>query len=98
VLLGAMRELLGNGTLLANMHLLFGDMAQSWTITIPDYKKFLFFILPPSAFICLGFIIAAKNIIDEQLKTTPNQTKINNDVKRAVNGYAPQDTLANDEN
>ena len=43
-------------------------MAQSWTITIPDYKKFLFFILPPSAFICLGFIIAAKNIIDAQLK------------------------------
>lgn len=68
VLLGAMRELLGNGTLLANMHFLLGDIAQSWTLTIPDYKKFLFFILPPSAFIGLGLIIAAKNIIDAQLK------------------------------
>jgi electron transport complex protein RnfE len=68
VLLGAMRELLGNGTLLANMHLLFGENARTWTVSIPDYKKFLFFILPPSAFIGLGFIIAAKNVIDDHLK------------------------------
>ena len=76
VLLGAMRELLGNGTLLANMHLLFGDVARSWTIAIADYKKFLFFILPPSAFIGLGFIIAAKNIVDEQLKQRQQAKKI----------------------
>mgnify|MGYP003342695707 CR=1 FL=1 len=68
VLLGAMRELLGSGTLFANMHLLLGNIAQSWTVKIADYKQFLFFILPPSAFICLGFIIAGKNIIDERLK------------------------------
>ena len=36
ILLGAMRELLGNGTLFANMHLLFGDIAKLWTLTIPD--------------------------------------------------------------
>ena len=74
VLLGAMRELLGNGTLFANMHLLFGDMAKDWTLTIPHYKKFLFFILPPGAFLCLGLIIAGKNIIDEWLKTRSKQT------------------------
>lgn len=68
VLLGAMRELLGNGTLFANMHLLFGDFAKSWTLTIADYKKFLFFVLPPSAFVCLGVIIAAKNSIDDVVK------------------------------
>ncbi len=73
VLLGAMRELLGNGTLFANMHLLFGDMAKDWTLSIPNYKKFLFFILPPSAFLCLGLIIAGKNIIDEQLKNRKKQ-------------------------
>ena len=73
VLLGAMRELLGNGTLFANMHLLFGDMAKDWTLSIPNYKKFLFFILPPSAFLCLGLIIAGKNIIDEQLKNSKKQ-------------------------
>lgn len=68
ILLGAMRELLGNGTLFANMHLLFGDIAKSWTLTIPDYKKFLFFVLPPSAFVGLGLIIAAKNVIDDVIK------------------------------
>lgn len=73
VLLGAMRELLGNGTLFANMHLLLGNIAQSWTVKIADYKQFLFFILPPSAFICLGFIIAGKNIIDERLKQRASQ-------------------------
>ena len=73
VLLGAMRELLGNGTLFANMHLLFGDIAKDWTLSIPNYKKFLFFILPPSAFLCLGLIIAGKNIIDEQLKNRKKQ-------------------------
>ena len=77
VLLGAMRELLGNGTLFANMHLLFGDMAKDWTLTIPHYKKFLFFILPPGAFLCLGLIIAGKNIIDEQLKNRNKQTSTN---------------------
>ena len=77
VLLGAMRELLGNGTLFANMHLLFGDMAKDWTLSIPNYKKFLFFILPPSAFLCLGLIIAGKNIIDEWLKTRNKQTSTN---------------------
>jgi electron transport complex protein RnfE len=73
VLLGAMRELLGNGTLFANMHLLFGDMAKDWTLSIPHYQKFLFFILPPGAFLCLGLIIAAKNIIDEKLKNRSKQ-------------------------
>ncbi len=73
VLLGAMRELLGNGTLFANMHLLFGDIAKDWTLSIPNYKKFLFFILPPSAFLCLGLIIAGKNIIDERLKNRNKQ-------------------------
>jgi electron transport complex protein RnfE len=77
VLLGAMRELLGNGTLFANMHLLFGDIAKDWTLSIPNYKKFLFFILPPSAFLCLGLIIAGKNIIDEQLKNRSKQTSTN---------------------
>ncbi len=68
VLLGAMREFLGNGTLFANMHLLLGEVAKEWTIAIPHYHKFLFFILPPGAFLCLGLIIAGKNLIDEHLK------------------------------
>lgn len=68
VLLGSMRELLGNGTLFANMHLLLGETARNWTVTLPGYHKFLFFILPPGAFLCLGLVIAGKNVIDERLK------------------------------
>ena len=68
VLLGSVRELIGTGNLFANMHLLFGDIAQNWTVVvISDYKGFLLAILPPGAFIFMGFIMAGKNIIDKNL-------------------------------
>ncbi|MDO3381843.1 electron transport complex subunit E [Gilvimarinus algae] len=67
--LGAIRELLGSGTLLANMHLLLGEAARDWTITVfADYPGFLVAILPPGAFIITGFLIAAKNVIDKRLQ------------------------------
>ena len=69
VLLGAMRELLGQGTLFADMHLLLGPMAQNWTIVIiSDYRGFLFAVLPPGAFVGMGLIIAAKNTFDQYQK------------------------------
>ena len=65
VLLGALRELLGNGTLFANAQLMFGDFGYSLTTTLSaDYPGFLMAILPPGAFIGLGLLIALKNIID----------------------------------
>ncbi|WP_211829425.1 electron transport complex subunit E [Kistimonas asteriae] len=70
VLLGGLRELVGQGTLFANMHLLFGPVAENWQMTvIPDYKKFLFAILPPGAFVFMGFLIALKNLLDERITT-----------------------------
>ncbi|MFN3714104.1 MAG: electron transport complex subunit E [Alcanivoracaceae bacterium] len=69
VLLGALREALGLGTLMTNMELLFGPAAASWEITlIEDYRGFLLAVLPPGAFIGLGLIIAAKNVLDKRLK------------------------------
>jgi len=69
VILGAMREALGSGTLFADMHLLFGPVAESWKITlVEDYVGFLFALLPPGAFVGLGLIIAAKNAIDAKLE------------------------------
>ena len=69
VLLGALREALGSGTLFADMHLLLGSWAESWKITLfNDYKGFLFAILPPGAFVGMGLLIALKNIIDQRLK------------------------------
>ena len=68
VLLGALREIIGQGTLFSNAHLMFGEVARNWTITlIDDYRGFLLAILPPGAFIGLGLLIAVKNIIDDRI-------------------------------
>jgi Na+-translocating ferredoxin:NAD+ oxidoreductase subunit E len=69
LLLGAIREVLGSGTLFANMDLLFGPVAASWSIEVfsGDYG-FLLAILPPGAFIVTGILIALKNAIDARLK------------------------------
>jgi electron transport complex protein RnfE len=89
VILGGLREALGSGTLFADMHLLFGPIAENWTIVlIDDYKGFLFAILPPGAFVGLGLLIALKNIIDKRLKDrllashpTQSQNPINKRVR-----------------
>lgn len=69
LILGGMRELIGQGTLFTNMQLLFGPGAEHWELTlIPDYAGFLLAVLPPGAFLGLGLIIAGKNVIDKRLK------------------------------
>lgn len=75
-LLGGARELLGQGTLLSGIDMVFGAAAKSWTITLfPDYPGFLLAILPPGAFIVLGLIIALRNWIvlrqEEREKNKP---------------------------
>ncbi len=69
VLLGGMRELIGQGTLFQGMDLVFGPAAKGWEIEVfTDYPDFLFAILPPGAFVGLGLLIALKNIIDGHIK------------------------------
>jgi len=69
VVLGGLREVIGQGTLFANAHLMFGELGHSMTIIlIEDYRGFLLAVLPPGAFILLGFIIAIKNVIDAKRK------------------------------
>lgn len=65
VTLGGMRELIGQGTLLAQAHLMFGAVGHSLTITvIDDFRGFLLAILPPGAFLGLGLLIAGMNVIN----------------------------------
>ena len=65
VTLGGMRELIGQGTLLAQAHLMFGEFGnQLEIILLKDYRGFLLAILPPGAFLGLGFLIAGINIIN----------------------------------
>ena len=68
VLLGATREVLGSGTLFANASLMFGPMFSVIELTIiPNYKGMLLLLLPPGAFIALGFILAGKRVIDARI-------------------------------
>ena len=75
VVLGAIRELLGTGALFANMDLLLGPAAQSWTLVIAqDYPGLLLAILPPGAFIITGLLIAGKNVIDARVERANRRT------------------------
>lgn len=65
VVLGGIREIAGQGTLLSGIDLALGPQAKDWIITVvPDYKGFLLAILPPGAFIGLGLLIAGRNWLD----------------------------------
>jgi H+/Na+-translocating ferredoxin:NAD+ oxidoreductase subunit E len=79
VTLGGLREIIGQGTLFAQAHLMFGEAARVLTITlIDDYSGFLLAILPPGAFIGLGLLIAMKNAIDnrkQQIQTSALELK-----------------------
>ena len=76
ILLGALREVIGQGTLFSNMELLFGETAKDWKIDIfTDYPDFLFAILPPGAFVGMGLLIALKNVIDKRLKDIEDKKK-----------------------
>ena len=67
LVLGAMREIIGQGTLFTNMHLIFGEAARNWELQVfPNYPNFLFAVLPPGAFVGLGLLIATKNYFDNR--------------------------------
>jgi len=68
VALGAMREVLGRGTLLSQAQLLFGEWASGLELTvIPGHPGFLLAILPPGAFIGLGLLVAARNALNSRI-------------------------------
>ena len=65
IALGAMREVVGSGTLFDQSALLLGSLGESLSIQLfNDYQGTLLAILPPGAFIGLGLIVALKNLID----------------------------------
>ena len=73
VALGAFREVVGHGTLFSQAHLLFGEFGRSLQITLlPDHPGFLLAILPPGAFIALGFLIAARNWLNSRATPVPH--------------------------
>ena len=63
-LLGAIRELVGKGTVLSGLDLVFGPAAQPFMWTSTDYHGLLLAVLPPGAFLGLGSLIAIRNWIE----------------------------------
>jgi electron transport complex protein RnfE len=90
VTLGAMRELIGMGTLFSQAHLMFGEAARGLTISLgEDYKGMLIAILPPGAFIGLGFLIALKNLINNRIE----QRKLSQPPLSPAQGKEPKGVL-----
>ncbi|MES9844985.1 MAG: electron transport complex subunit E [Candidatus Sedimenticola sp. 6PFRAG5] len=71
VSLGAMREIIGLGTIFSQADLMFGPAAKGLEISLGEnYQGMLLAILPPGAFLGLGLMIALKNIIDNRVTKT----------------------------
>ena len=67
VLLGALREIVGRGTLFSQAQLMFGEFGERLQLTlIPDHPGFLLAMLPPGAFIGLGLLIAGRSWLDSR--------------------------------
>lgn len=62
IILGAMREILGSGTLFANLDQLLGPAAAGLAIEL-GYDGMLIAILPPGAFFGLAALLAIRNLL-----------------------------------
>lgn len=77
VTLGTLRELLGQGTLLAGAQTLFGPAAADWTLhPFGDARGFLLMAMPPGAFFGLAMLVAGKNALEARRSRRPNETPV----------------------
>ena len=68
VILGGLRELIGQGTLFNDAAMLFGEGARHLQLQVFDADHgMLIALLPPGAFFALGLLLAGKNWIDQRL-------------------------------
>ncbi|QYK07367.1 electron transport complex subunit E [Shewanella mangrovisoli] len=82
--LGATREILGQGTLFDGADQLLGPWAKALTIQVRQVDTpFLLAMLPPGAFIVMGLLIALKNVIDKKLKERQPEAAVQPSVTRA---------------
>jgi electron transport complex protein RnfE len=68
VALGAFRELIGQGSIMSRIDMLFGGESMSGLVLFDS--GFLLAILPPGAFISLGLFVAGKNALDRRRQQT----------------------------
>lgn len=95
VALGAMREIIGSGTLFADASLLLGDFFSFMQITLlTDYRGFLIMILPPGGFLALGFLLALKRLIDQRIEKAEAAKAIAEKQALAATGAAAEEPAA----
>ena len=76
MVLGAFRELLGQGSLFAGLDMVLGGTALRGLVIVDG--GWLLAILPPGAFFSLALAIAAKNVVDrrrERASSTPRSAR-----------------------
>ena len=66
-ILGAFREILGTGSLTLFQ---MGENVVSFNVFGENYPQALVLILPPGAFLALGFMIAAQNSLSRKFKSS----------------------------
>jgi electron transport complex protein RnfE len=69
MVLGGLRELVGQGTLFAQGDLMLGSIGKALMLNLgADFHGAILAILPPGAFIFLGLLIALKNLVDKRVR------------------------------
>ena len=71
-LLGLIREFVGQGTLFSGIEMIFPN-AQAIQVLPESYPGFLIAILPPGAFLVLGFMIAGRNWLEARANSRQRQ-------------------------
>jgi electron transport complex protein RnfE len=66
--IGAFRELIGHGSIMSRLDMLFGGEPMTGLVLVDG--GFLLAILPPGAFISLGLFVAGKNALDRRRHQT----------------------------
>jgi electron transport complex protein RnfE len=81
ITLGALREIIGTGTLFANADMLFGPAFNSVQIELfARQDGFLLALLPPGAFLGLALIIVLYKLMQGKQKQEAEQTEVTADI------------------
>jgi electron transport complex protein RnfE len=82
-LLGAVRELIGQGTLFSGIEMIFPTLSGIQILPV-DYPGFLIAVLPPGAFFVLGLLIAGRNWLDARANQRMREQRIHHQAEHAT--------------
>ena len=86
-LLGAVRELVGQGTLFSGIEMIFPNLSGVQVLPA-DYPGFLIAILPPGAFFVLGLLVAGRNWLDARANQRMREQRILHQAEHATSAPA----------